>query len=350
MIVVGTFIGLITVAGILIKYQRYSYNKNAPSPNWNKQQQQFTHPWPIQNKMISLRKVWRYILEPTTKWPTSTHTPQTITPRAHCKALTITNIGHATFLIQLANTNILTDPVFSNRAGPLGIFGPKRVVPPGLALNNLPNIDIAIISHNHYDHLDKFSVTTLAEHHEITFVVPLGLKRTLQKWGITRPIIEIDWWESLQLGGVKLTATPAQHWSRRTLWDTNKTFWMGTLIQDIEEKHGHVYFAGDTGFGPHFKEIGERVNKLDVALLPIGSYEPRDIMKEQHINPYEAIQACKLLKANTLVPIHYDVFPLGAEPFKAAEAELQKHLSHEKDIRFNTHILPVGKTLPANPS
>lgn len=338
------FISIISCIIVLVVV-KYLYQHTTPhihSPYWNKTQKQFAHPWPLKKRIISLQKVWKYILTKKTKWPK--HLQHVASPNTYPKPekTKIINVGHATFLIQTAHANILTDPVFSMRAGPLGIFGPKRVIEPGVALELLPHIDIIIISHNHFDHLDKFSVLTLAAYHDVTFIVPLGLKRTLTKWGIQRPIIELDWWQHTHVQGITLTATPAQHWSRRSLWDTNKTFWMGVLIQDTQHECGNIYFAGDTGFGPHFQEIHAHAPNIDVALLPIGSYEPRDIMKEQHMNPKEAIEACKLLKAHTLIPIHYDVFPLGAEPFKGAEIEFQTHLNQEEYLPFTAHILPVG--------
>jgi L-ascorbate metabolism protein UlaG (beta-lactamase superfamily) len=236
--------------------------------------------------------------------------------------------------------NIITDPVFSSHAGPFGKLGPKRVVDPAIAIESLPPIDIAFISHNHYDHLDKLSVTHLNSHKNITFIVPLGVKKTLLKWGITRPIIELDWWQSHQVSSIKITATPAQHWSRRGLLDTNTTLWMGGIFETPQKT---IFFAGDTGLGSHFIDIASNFPKIDVGLLPIGSYKPREVMKHQHMSPTDAIEAHKMLKSQHLIPIHYDVFPLGKEPFLAAEAELMEAAKAKGVPQPELQILKVGQ-------
>lgn len=328
------------IASAIIMYKRWLNLKDWDSKHWNSNTKQFQHPWKQNHRIISLKVLWEFIRAPAVTWPKKVIVKPQPT-LSHSQELRITNIGHATFLIQMSGLNILTDPVFSKRAGPFGIFGPKRVADPGISLNLLPPIDIAFISHNHYDHLDKFTVRNLALFHDITFIVPLGIKEKLIKWGITRPIIELDWWQSHDVGEVKITATPAQHWSRRGLFDINKTLWMGGVF---ESSKGSVFFAGDTGLGPHFSEIAQTFNAINVGLLPIGSYKPRSVMKEQHMSPSDALSAHQDLKTEIMIPIHYDVFPLGKEAFREAEDDL---ISEAKSLgipKNQIYILKVGES------
>lgn len=329
-------------ASAVIMYKRWLNLTDWDSPHWNSITKQFQHPWRPNHRIMSLKILWEFINAPAAKWPKKVIVnPRSIASKS--EELRITNIGHATFLIQMAGINIITDPVFSNRAGPLGIFGPKRVSAPGLSLELIPPIDIAFISHNHYDHLDKFSVINLAQFHNITFVVPLGMKRQLLKWGITRPIVELDWWQVHEVNGINITATPAQHWSRRGLFDINKTLWMGGVF---ESSKGSVFFAGDTGLGPHFSQIADRIKMINVGLLPIGSYKPRSVMKAQHMGPSDALSAHQDLKTETMIPIHYDVFPLGKESFLEAERELISEAKILGIPKNQIEILKVGESYP----
>jgi L-ascorbate metabolism protein UlaG (beta-lactamase superfamily) len=339
MLVLFLIIGFIAAAAVFL--WKRSHQDHGHSPNWNPITKEFFHHWKPVNKIITFKVFIEFMKAPKARWP---HTV-TINPASapkQSKELLITNIGHATFLIQMNHVNIITDPVFSNYAGPMGRMGPKRVVAPGIPINELPPIDVAFISHNHYDHLDKFSVRYLAQHHDVTFVVPLGMKQQLQKWKITRPIIELDWWDSIQIASAKITATPAQHWSRRTLFDANKSLWIGGIF---ETDMGSVFFAGDTGFGPHFHEIAQRFDSIDVGLLPIGSYKPRSIMAHQHMSPQDALNAHMILKTKCFIPIHYDVFPLGKEHYLEAEDDLIKTADSIAVPRSDIKILKVAQQL-----
>lgn len=309
------------------------------SEHWNPKTKAFYHYWKPDHKIITLKVLWEFITTPKARWPQRVPHHRSLSVPIS-EPLRITNIGHATFLIQVNGINIITDPVFSSHAGPFGRVGPKRIVEPGIAIYDLPSIDIAFISHNHYDHLDKFSVHRLNTHKNITFIAPLGVKKTLLKWGVTRPIIELDWWQSHQIASLKITATPAQHWSRRGLFDTNKTLWMGGIFESPEKT---IFFAGDTGLGHHFLDISTKFPQIDVGLLPIGSYKPRTVMKHQHMSPTDALEAHKMLGTHYLIPIHYDVFPLGKEPFLAAEEELMKESRNLKIPNHQIQILKVGQ-------
>lgn len=327
-------------AGCVLMYKRWMNLDHWDSENWNSTTKKFYHHWKSDHKIITLKILWEFINAPKAKWPTKIKGESSpVIPTSD--VLRITNIGHATFLIQLAGLNIITDPVFSDCAGPFGKLGPKRIVAPGIPIEHLPPIDVAFISHNHYDHLDKFSVVTLHKQYpKITFIVPLGIKKTLVNWGIQSSIIELDWWASHQINDVKITAVPAQHWSRRALFDINKTLWMGGII---ESSVGSVYFAGDTGLGAHFAEIAQKFPRIDVGLLPIGSYKPRSVMKQQHMGPLDALEAHQTLKTQYLIPIHYDVFPLGKEQFLEAEEELLTEAKNLGIPKKQIRILKVGQ-------
>jgi N-acyl-phosphatidylethanolamine-hydrolysing phospholipase D len=235
------------------------------------------------------------------------------------RAASATWIGHATVLVQSGGLNILTDPVFSDRASPVSFVGPKRAVAPGIALDDLPPIDVVIVSHNHYDHLDRASVVRLNERAggRTLFLVPLGLKAFFAGEGITN-VVELDWWDTHRVNGVEFQLLPVQHWSARGLHDRNKTLWggWGVFAPDLR-----WYFSGDAGYSPDFVAVRERLAPrmsdgalFDLALLAVGAYEPRWFMKEQHMNPAEAVQAHKDLAARRSIGIHWGTFSLTDEP------------------------------------
>ena len=224
----------------------------------------------------------------------------------------LTWIGHATFLLQLNGLNILTDAHFSERASPIQFAGPRRVVAPALRMSELPHIHAVVISHNHYDHLDRDSVKRLAAQMSGSahFFVPLGLKAWLAGIGI-RAVSELDWWEQAEHGGLNFMLTPVQHWSSRTPWDRDKTLWGGWLVEHPQLR---FFFAGDTGYSPDFKDIGERLGFVDLAAIPIGAYEPRWFMKVMHVNPEEAVKIHQDLRARHSVAMHWGTFILTDEP------------------------------------
>jgi L-ascorbate metabolism protein UlaG (beta-lactamase superfamily) len=221
----------------------------------------------------------------------------------------VTFVGHSTFLIQAAGVTLLVDPVFSDRAGPFGLLGPRRVRRPGIALADLPSVDVILVSHNHYDHCDLATLRALKRSFDPQFVTPAGNVRTLRKTGSSRAI-ELDWWDSATVAGVTVTVTPAQHFSARTPWDRNRALWGGFSIH-IGGRH--VYFAGDTGYMRHFRAIRERIGAIDLAILPIGAYEPRWFMQSLHMNPADAVQAHTDLGSPLAIASHFGTFRLTAE-------------------------------------
>jgi L-ascorbate metabolism protein UlaG (beta-lactamase superfamily) len=237
----------------------------------------------------------------------------------------VTWIGHATALVQIGALRVLTDPQFSERAFPVQWAGPKRHQPPAIALADLPHIDVVVISHNHYDHLDKNSVLALNRQPggPPLFIVPLGLEVWLKDIGIDN-VRALDWWDSLEVAAAKVTLTPLQHWSRRTLWDSNASLWGGYVVEGLSNGVSRrVFFAGDTGYSAqHFRDIGAKYGPIDLALIPIGAYEPRWFMQPQHVNPEEAVQVHRDLRAKVSLGIHWGTFQLTDEPLDAPVTEL----------------------------
>ena len=222
----------------------------------------------------------------------------------------VTFIGHATFLVRTAEAVVLTDPVFTTHAGPFGRLGPRRVRPPALPLDRLPLPDIVFVSHNHYDHLQPSSLRRCAHGAEPQFVTALGLGSFLRRLTLEN-VIELDWWQEADLGGGRIvTCVPAQHFSARTPFDRNRTLWCGFVLRTGSET---IYFGGDSGYGPHFREIGRRCPSIDIALLPIGAYEPRWFMRPVHMNPAEAVQAHVDIAPRVSIGMHFGTFQLTDE-------------------------------------
>ncbi len=246
-------------------------------------------------------------------------------------------VNHATVLIQTAGKNILTDPVWSERTSPVGWAGPVRYRDAGIRFDNLPPIDAVLISHNHYDHLDVHSIRRLVDVHDPVFFVPLGNTRYLEDAGAAR-VIELDWWEGTDIDGLGIHAVPAQHWSRRRLFDENRALWAGFIIA---ADAGPVYFAGDTGMGPHFTEIAAVFGPPRLALLPVGAYRPRWFMKMQHIDPAEAVSAHVLLGATESMAIHFGTFQLGDDGQEEPVDDLREAL-------LNADVDPERFWIPGN--
>lgn len=251
--------------------------------------------------------------------------PPEVPTRVEGDELRITYINHATLLIQHRGLNILTDPVWSQRVSPFSFVGPRRHHPPGLELDQLPPIDLILVSHNHYDHLDLESLRGLAESFPLARVVSgLGNAMLIRESGF-KNVVELDWWQELPLdGGLKLHSVPVQHWSARIRSDTNETLWMGFVI---ESPDGPFLFPGDTGLGPEFRLIRERFGPMRFAALPIGAYAPRWFMRDNHMNPDDAVQAHLQLESAHSLAIHFGTFNLTDEGQFAPPRDLARALA-----------------------
>lgn len=254
----------------------------------------------------------------------------------------VTFIGHSTFLLRLPGLTILTDPLFSARCSPSQYVGPKRVRAPGLAIHHLPEVDLILLSHNHYDHMDLISLRMLRKRFPAAAIVTtLGNAAYLAAKGL-HGAVELDWWHTTTLSETVITATPARHFSARTLWDRNETLWGGFWVEHRDHK---IYFAADTGYTKFFKEIRARLGAPDLALLPIGAYEPRWFMGPVHMDPADAVQAFQDLGAAQAIGMHFGTFQLTAEAIDAplhslAAARSAAGISHEV---FST--LDIGETM-----
>lgn len=251
----------------------------------------------------------------------------------------ITWIGHSTFLIQIEGINILTDPQFSDYCGPNSFSGVKRVAPPGVPFEELPLIHAVLVSHNHYDHLDAPTVKRLGN--GPTYFVPLGIAKWFEKRKI-KNVIERDWWQTSSLQGLKFHSVPIQHFSNRTLFDRNRTLWSGWVI---ESKSSKIFFAGDTGYSPVFKEIGARLGPLQISILPIGAYRPRWFMSPVHADPPEAIQILKEIRSPIAIAGHWGTFKLSDEPLGEPPAYLRKVLKEKGIDEGKFIIMKFGETL-----
>lgn len=242
---------------------------------------------------------------------------------AHDTVEFVTWLGHATFLLRLDGRTVLTDPYLSEYASPLPPLGPRRFSPAPLSPAALPGIDVLLLSHNHYDHLDLPAVTAIAKRWRPTLVAPLGVSRYVDR-ALFAEVYEIDWYQPLELDGLRYTATPAIHFSKRSLFDQNQTLWCGFRIEQAQRA---VWFAGDTAFGPVFEEVGSRLGPMHMALVPIGAYEPRELMRGSHCTPEEAVAIGRAVGAERLCGMHWGTIRLTDEPpfeppmrFRAAAA------------------------------
>ena len=270
--------------------------------------------------------------------------PPAAVPPGHAAA---TFIGHSTFMVRTASTVLITDPVFTSHAGPFGRLGPQRVRPPAVPIERLPPTSIVLLSHNHYDHLQPSSLRALMEQSDPLFVAPLGLEGVLRGLGLSK-VIELDWWQRHDAGATQITAVPAQHFSARTPFDRNRTLWCGFVVRS-----GGVtfYFAGDSGYSPQFAEIGRRCPGIDLALVPIGAYEPRWFMEPVHVNPEEAVRIHRDIGARVSIGMHFGTFRLTDEgiddPLRAlaaarSEAGLSDHAFRILDFGESVLVSVAG--------
>jgi L-ascorbate metabolism protein UlaG (beta-lactamase superfamily) len=272
----------------------------------------------------------RMMREPRVPWPERIDQPLHRPPPVGDASAVVTFIGHSTFLIQTAAGNILTDPMYSDRASPIPLMGPRRVRPPAVRFDDLPAISMILLSHNHYDHCDRPTLRRLARRFDPVVITPLGNARLIRSTGLRR-VEELDWWEPAKTSIVPVALTPAHHFSARGPFDRNQALWSGFVLVAGRRR---VYFAGDTAYGPFFRDIAQRLGPIDLALLPIGAYEPRWFMQAVHMNPVEAVQAHVELNPVQSIGMHFGTFQLTSEG-------IDEPLTALEDARRDRNIEPA---------
>ncbi len=283
---------------------------------------------------------WQRTRQPV-PWPTWSHDPPQPPPAPLASGISATFINHASFYLRIGGVGVLIDPMYSKRCSPIPFLGPKRVRAPGQPLAALPGVDLLLVSHNHYDHMDLPTLRQVRRHWNPPTVTGLENARHLRKAGLHAQ--ELDWWQSTEVAGLRITYVPAQHFSARGLHDRNRSLWGGFVIEGGGQT---IYFAADSGWCGHFAEIAERFPRIDLALIPIGAYEPRWFMRPQHMDPEEAVRAHLALGARRSIGMHFGTFAgLTDEAIDAPEqalAEARKKHGVAEDA-FTT--LPFGATL-----
>ena len=334
--IVVTLISALTACGSSMDYSH--------SPNFNSSLNRFQHPDgdPSNKKPSELFAMIREFSK--RKYDQSEQNGFSVEFSEQYKLSTFSEsvmwIGQSTILLNHNGLTILTDPQFSNRASPLFFGGPKRVTPTPFKIEDLPNIDVVLISHNHYDHLDRFSIRDLIKHQpSIKYMVPLGLAQTLRKWGAV-DVTELDWWQAVDFQEVEIQSTPVKHWSSRSLLDRNKSLWAGWMIKWDDFS---FYFAGDSGYSGDFKETAKRLDSPTLAAIPIGAYEPRDFMKAAHMNPEEAVKAFEDLGAKYGVAIHWGTFKLTTERMDEPPERLLQSLKDQQIPSYKFRALCHGE-------
>jgi N-acyl-phosphatidylethanolamine-hydrolysing phospholipase D len=314
---------------------------HAPGGGFRNLDPTFTRPSGWTRWTFILRRSWQ-----TFTAPRSFDAPRVANDGAALRAVpppaTLTWIGHATLLVQVDGLSILTDPQWSDRAGPTSWIGPRRLSPPGLPFEGLPHVDVVVISHDHFDHLDLPTVRRLAATHDPLFLVPLGLKAWFQDNGMTH-VEELDWWQEHEQRGVRFVCVPAQHFSQRSLWDASRRLWASWVIAGRERR---LYFGGDTGYFDGFKEAGRRLGPFDVAALAIGAYSPAEIMKAVHTTPEEAVQAFVDLDARVMLGIHWGTFDLAEEPLDEPPVRMRADFERRRLDPARGWIPKIGETRP----
>jgi len=288
-----------------------------------------------------VRLVPRLLFTPRARWPSAVPVEPRRPPSAGPDEVVVTFVGHATFLVQVAGLNLLIDPVYAERASPVAFAGPRRVRAPGVRFDDLPTIAVVLLSHNHYDHCDLGTLRAIERRFHPRVVTPIGNGGLLRSAGIGQ-VEEIDWWQQAREVPLPITLAPAQHFSSRNMFDRNRALWGGFLI---EVGGRRILHAGDSGYGPHFREIARRLGPIDLALLPIGAYEPRWFMKDIHMNPAEAVQAHLVLAARQSIAMHFGTFQLTPEGIDEPVRDLAQAL-RERGVpadRFRT--MAVGESV-----
>lgn len=310
LLVLGLIIVLFVVVAVVIGYVISAPRYSGPVSDHFNGNEFFTPGAPTPK---GLREVigWQLNHERTQPWG-AFHNDKPGSPppaRVNGDSLRTTFINHSTVLLQFDGLNVLTDPIFEQRVSPFRFVGPKRNCPPGIRFNDLPKIDVLLLSHNHWDHLEISTVKKLCARDQPEVFCPLGVKAFLEQHGC-RNVTEMDWRQSAPIiDRTTLHCVPAQHFSGRGMFDRNGTLWAGYVIDS--KAVGKLYFAGDSGYGPHFRTIGEQFGPMRLALIPIGAYKPNWFMSPVHCSPSEAVQIHQDVKAEQSIAIHFGTFPLA---------------------------------------
>jgi L-ascorbate metabolism protein UlaG (beta-lactamase superfamily) len=275
-------------------------------------------------------------------WPKWIETGVRYEPRSPgADEVLLTFVNHSTFLLQWREVAVLTDPVWSLRVSPVQWSGPARVHAPGIAFDYLPNVDVVLVSHNHYDHMDLATLRRLQQRSACQIVTTLGNRAYLEARGL-RHVMELGWWQTAQARGLQITATPAQHFSARTPFDRNRTLWAGFVLATATRR---VFYTGDSGYHTHFADIRRRLGPVDAALIPIGAYDPRWFMSVNHMNPEEAVRAHLDLGSPLSVAMHFGCFQLTDEPIDEPVRELARARDAHGVAATAFRVLEPGETL-----
>jgi L-ascorbate metabolism protein UlaG (beta-lactamase superfamily) len=263
----------------------------------------------------------------------------------------LTWLGHATVLGQMPGLTWLTDPVFTRWASPVPPFGPQRLSDAPIAVDDLPGIDLVLLSHDHYDHLDRTAVEQIETIHRPLFAAPLGAADRLRRWGCSR-VISFDWWHwerftnlgrNGRTAGLRLHCLPAVHFSGRTLFDRNSTLWCSWMIEPAGDAPT-IYFAGDTAAGAHFEDVRSHIGAPDATLMPIGAYQPRSLMQAVHVSPTEAVESVLDVGARDALPIHWGTYDMAEEAAQDAPADLEE-AARERGCNDRWHVVNPGETV-----
>lgn len=339
------FLGLGTLGGLgasCASQSRNPYYQGPPSDHFDGTR--FFNPGGAPPRGFADIMRWRFGESPA-EWPETVALTDTARPATRAEELTVTMVGHATMLLQVQGLNILTDPVWSERASPFSFAGPKRVVAPGLAFEDLPAIDMVLLSHNHYDHLDMDTLKRLKQVHDPLVITPLGNDAIIAPTRLR--CVTMDWGESTELGPLGIHCLPSHHWSARGVGDRSMALWAAFMLTGLG---GPVLFVGDTGFddGKPYRDLPQRFGPLRAALLPIGAYDPRWFMADQHQNPDEAVRGFLMTRAAYAIGHHWGTIQLTNEARTAPRTDLLRALARHGVPEARFRALEPGEawTIP----
>ncbi len=321
-------------------FSSLTYYKGPKSDHFNGKV--FFNPYDSVKKPFSQFIKWQLDRKPA-KWPESLEVEQyDMPPPSFDEGIRASYVGHATVLLQVNGINILTDPIWSKRASALWWFGPKRIIDPGIKFENLPKIDLVLISHNHYDHMDRRTIRTLVKRDNPKFIVPLGNDKILKSFASGINVVALDWFESIEYESLQINIVPVLHWSSRVMVDRNKALWAGFVI---ETSAGNIYFSGDSGLesGKVYDLVREKFGDIKLSLIATGSYEPRWFMKPVHNNPDDAMIAFRKLNSKYAIAIHHGVFQLSDESYEQQKTDFDKALEDHAISPETFKMMKVGE-------